>query len=129
MVGGSLGATPSERIDSACSLLAHSRRRVVLYALRGCETVAVDELVDAILRDEGTTAATDQKRERVLTSLYHKHLPKLADAGVIDYDFEDGTVAPAGMERLEPLLGTVLRHETSVEPGSLGFGDSGYGLS
>lgn len=128
MVGGSLGATPSERIDSACSLLADSRRRVVLYALRGHETVAVDELVEAILRDEGTTA-TEQERERVLASLYHKHLPKLADAGVIDYDFEDGTVAPAEMERLEPLLGTVLRHETSVEPGSLGFGDSGYGLS
>ncbi|WP_227374121.1 DUF7344 domain-containing protein [Haladaptatus halobius] len=53
-------------------------------------TATTDELVTHLIQHE-TTAGPDDTT-RVKTELHHKHFPKLAAAGVIDYDPRDETV-------------------------------------
>lgn len=47
--------------------------------------------------------------EYVVNLLYHKHLPKLADAGIIDNDTRSGTVRYLGDETAERVLDEVAR--------------------
>lgn len=80
-------------------LLAHDRRRYVLHYLsQQVGAVSMNDLAEqiAIWEDDPTT----DRYERVLTSLYHAHLPKLAEGGLITYDLERERVSP-----LEPING------------------------
>lgn len=61
---------------------------------------------DATGAEPGATDSTStDRRERVRLDLHHNHLPRLADAGLIDYDARTGTVrsreAPS-LDRLVP---------------------------
>ncbi|WP_193570126.1 MULTISPECIES: hypothetical protein [Halorussus] len=107
-------------LDAVLELLADRRRRYVLYHLAGVgedrtlevENVAarVDEWerewdaagrtdaakthavdADAEDADEADADAAD-RRERVRVDLHHNHLPRLADAGLVDYDGRTGTI-------------------------------------
>lgn len=98
----------AERLFEA---LAHERRQHVLAVLRDDEeSASLSELAVAVARRE-TEEDVDPEREtveRVHTSLYHWHVPKLADANLVEYDVERGTVAPAqpaiGLEEGAELL-------------------------
>ncbi len=90
----------------AFRILANERRRFVLYLLvdRG-GTVPVEELAALV----GGYHA-EQNPERGLPSpahrrLYHNHLPRLAEHGIVDYvrDDEAVTLTDRG-EQLEPYL-------------------------
>ena len=78
-------------LDALFSALAHEQRRLVLRALRGTEGHAadLDALVETV-RDEANrpdVTAEDGRRE-VRAALRHVHLPKLAAAGLVEYDEE-----------------------------------------
>jgi predicted transcriptional regulator len=48
----------------------------------------------------------------VAVALRHTHLPRLADAGVVDYDPDSGRVAPAAAaDRLRPYLDLTARED------------------
>lgn len=90
-------------------LLSHRRRRYALYYLVGCDYAAsVDELVEQVAVWETETCAPDvpdEVYERVHTDMYHVHLPKLAEAGAIDYDPDSDLVILAdGIDRLRVQL-------------------------
>jgi len=73
-------------------LLASERRRTTLEVLSQRITpVDLEELATAVAGRE-TSVASEQHRERIRISLHHKHLPKMADMGVVDYDAEAGRV-------------------------------------
>jgi hypothetical protein len=80
-------------------LLAKERRRTVLSLLNEGELpVELDSLTERVAA-EGEPAQKAPGTERaVRTSLHHVHLPKLDDAGVLDYDSETNRV-----ESYEPL--------------------------
>lgn len=73
-------------------LLANRRRRYALYYLDEVETtvVTLDELTDQLVEWEhewdGYEDSMDTHRESVRIALHHNHLPRLADAALIDYD-------------------------------------------
>jgi len=74
-------------LDDVFEVLAAERRRYALYVLcRRSGKVAVPELADAVASSAGANPA------RVTAELYHVHLPKLAEEGVVEYDREDGIV-------------------------------------
>jgi hypothetical protein len=76
--------------------LADCRRRYVLHCLKTARTpMALADLADEIVRWETDTAPTEvqAERERIYTSLYHRHLPKLADADLISFDVTDKRVS------------------------------------
>lgn len=82
-------------LDTVFESLANERRRYVLYHLRSTlDNVATfTELRDAVASRESETGLPSQETvDRVAISLKHSHLPKLDDAGLIDYDVRTETI-------------------------------------
>jgi hypothetical protein len=58
--------------------------------------VAFESLVDEVIdRDAERAVEREDRRERVRIGLHHRHLPKLAEAGLVEYDYEAGVVEPS----------------------------------
>lgn len=76
--------------DELFDALSNQRRRVLLYALRGEKTpVSVADLTTKLVSWEAHRSVPDRSgddREAIEISLLHNHLPKLADAELIEYD-------------------------------------------
>ena len=77
-------------------LLSSSRRRFVLQYLTQHEgPVPFSELANELAAWENNTDVediTERQRKRVYVSLYQTHIPKLEEAGVVDYDADSGEV-------------------------------------
>lgn len=72
-------------IAAICSLLGIERRVAVIDALELGEMTCITELIEECVTDR-------ESEEQVRISMYHNHLPQLATAGVIEYDWETGEV-------------------------------------
>ncbi|MEA5389126.1 hypothetical protein VB773_20695 [Haloarculaceae archaeon H-GB2-1] len=66
-----------------------------------------------MIRDEDTERVTDEHRQRVRIALHHTHLPKLEEAGIIDYEAETRHVQFDGGELEQDLLTLVESHDTN----------------
>ncbi|KYH26110.1 hypothetical protein HAPAU_12020 [Halalkalicoccus paucihalophilus] len=87
---------PSD-LDIALRTLAKPQRRFVLE--RMCEhggPIDATDLAAAIAAADSDGAAIEDS-DRVLRSLRHIHLPKLTDAGLIEYDRVNETATPTEM--------------------------------
>lgn len=86
--------------DSALTALACRRRRVALATLvEQSSPVPVEKLgahVAATLHETPVDDVDDDAREREHVSLVHRHLPKLDDANLVEWDREGGVVAANG---------------------------------
>lgn len=82
--------------DDIFDILYNSRRRKVLRYLRENEgTATASELAEFIAAEENDTTVeqlSSYDRKSVYVGLYQNHLPKMATAGVIDYNKNRGTV-------------------------------------
>ena len=100
--------TRTDRMEAACSLLAQSERRYLLYQLAEREDVRLEDVVTQIAaweHDERAGQIDRDTRQRVYVSLVHNHLPRLADYEIIDYDLRSGDVVLTdGFEDVRPLL-------------------------
>lgn len=94
-------AKRSREVDRACSLLADGRRRALLGTLieRDGETFHFSDLVSAIARRR------DDSWRAVAIALHHCHLPKAAEAGVVEYDRRSGDVRYRGHDVVEAVFG------------------------
>lgn len=90
-------------LDEVFTLLANQRRRYVLYYLftRSEGVATIDELANAISTLERRSA---EAQTQVRTSLHHAHLPKLEEAGVIEYDLRSETIRYWGQPAVEEWL-------------------------
>jgi hypothetical protein len=83
--------------DEIYDILSSSRRRYVLLQLRQRETpVELTELAEELAAWENDTTVDDlskEDRKRVYVSLYQTHVPKLNEAGLIEYDSDSGLVS------------------------------------
>ena len=87
--------TMTERsLDALLQLVADRRRRQAIHHLRheANGKTTIDELVDRL--HNGGPDADDQltDREQLTIQLYHAHLPKLADHGVVEFEPENRAV-------------------------------------
>lgn len=104
---GPVGITSVEQVFSLLS--AENTRHVLLYFYDSSESVAsLDQLADCVAshRDEHSPGDPDD----VATVLHHSTLPKLADAGVVDYDRRHHTVRYWG----HPTVDAHLTHVTEI---------------
>ncbi|WP_458191012.1 DUF7344 domain-containing protein [Haladaptatus sp. NG-WS-4] len=108
------GHTSSLSLDTYFDLLADKWRRHLLYyfADTTAHTVTVDELVTHLVHRVDTAASLGKKR--VNTELRHKHLPKLAAVGVIDYDMQAETVHYYWGTELEEVVAFAARMEQTL---------------
>lgn len=87
-------AVPGEDVpaEDLCAALSHEYRREVLqYLVDGAPTVTLDELVGYL--EANADGAAEEGSRRVALALHHAHLPKMADAGLVEYDPEEGRVS------------------------------------
>ncbi|ELY97239.1 hypothetical protein C482_13960 [Natrialba chahannaoensis JCM 10990] len=99
------GSDDAATTDTIFDLLSDWRRRAVLRYLDGhggTDQVPLSDVADHVVlaadgQDTGALAATGDAllgtRKRIHISLRHTHVPKLADAGVLEFDPESNTVA------------------------------------
>ena len=82
--------------DVIFELLKNRRRREVLqYLLAQDGTVTLGELAEQIAAWENDTdvnGLNSDQRKRVYVALYQTHLPKMDEAGIIDYDQDRGLI-------------------------------------
>ncbi|MEF8936798.1 DUF7344 domain-containing protein [Halovenus amylolytica] len=92
----------SRQTDRLLETLADRQRRVVLLLLkRG----AVENEADLLFRSKDETKA----------ALVHNHLPKLEEAGYIEWDRESGTIERGPeFDEIEPLLELIEEHSDEL---------------
>ena len=96
------------------ALASHHRRRVLSYLLEENNS-NVEELATVLSGWKATTIGTmqtpaDRSEHRI--ELYHNHLPRLADAGLIDYDPQTGSVQ---LDSLHPQVANIIRQSVRAE--------------
>lgn len=106
-----MAATEQLSQDTLFDLLSNTRRRFVLHYLLGRdEPVSIQELSRQTAAWELETPPEDlssQEVKRVYVALYQTHVPKLEDAGVVEYDGDTGRVRLLSRARqCEPYLET-----------------------
>ena len=73
--------------DLVFEILSSARRRRLLYHLYNRNGVAtLRELAYDVAVDETGEPVEDEVEKRLYISLYQTHIPKLEDAGIIEYD-------------------------------------------
>lgn len=89
-------------VDTILSILQDPiRRHTVRYCASASDRVfGIDDLVDYLARVTGPSADT-RNREEMVIELHHHHLPKLAEAKVIEFDPESGKIQYHGGEQIE----------------------------
>ena len=84
-------------LDQTYRVLANGRRRFVLEFLEDHPDVSLADIAEYIACREQECALAEipeQEVLRIYSSLWHRHIPKLVDAGFITYDQEEDRVSP-----------------------------------
>ena len=91
---------PPQRFDALFEAFQQSRRRHAWHYMHSAveDVFTLDELTDEVLRREGTPKPRDEDASDLAVALHHVHLPKLDDAGLVDYDARDHLVRYSGSE-------------------------------
>ena len=104
--------TGESETDELLRALADEQRRAVLQTLSAADGDILDyetlteRVVDRIRANDATLPRAEQQA-RVRISLYHSHLPKLADSGLVANDSERKRVQNLADERTMTLLDCV----------------------
>ena len=97
--------TVTDNLDTTFELLSNARRRYLLYYLVTMDSpvAEIDAAVNAVATYEASHPNTDTPptQENIEIDLQHRHLPKLANAGIIDFDPRHGTIRYTGTPALE----------------------------
>lgn len=103
--------TASERIglDDQFSCLSDETRRSILATLAG-PPAGTDPEFDVAEFEPDDAETCDFEMQA-----HHRHLPRLSDAGFVDWDRDAGTVERGpGFERVEPLLTLLDEHQDQL---------------
>ena len=99
--------TMTERsFDAFLQLMANRRRRQAIHHLRheANGNTTIDDLVDRLHNGGSDANDLPTDREQLAVQLYHAHLPKLADHGVVEFEPENGAIRYRPDEQFETVL-------------------------
>ncbi|WP_225741259.1 DUF7344 domain-containing protein [Halorussus halophilus] len=119
--------------DLVFDVLKNRRRRYALHYLRRAEeSVQLSELAEQVAAWENgiaIEAISAAERKRVYTALYQSHLPKLDDAGIVDYNQNRGIVELSeAAEQLDVYLDMNTKPSVEWYNWYLGLAVGGIGL-
>lgn len=95
------------RYEECLQLVADRHRLALLQELRaeGTNGLSVDDLVTRLHSSDPITTMTQPTDRRELAiQLYHTHLPKLDDHGVVDFNADRGIVQYQPDSQMEAVL-------------------------
>ncbi|RLM88460.1 helix-turn-helix transcriptional regulator [Haloarcula sp. Atlit-7R] len=100
-------------LNELFEILSHEyRRRILLAVAQQNPQDEADITSEAVAEEHGDDG---DALEHVKTGLHHVHLPKLADAGFIDWDRDSGTITRGPrFEEIEPLLKLMHDHQDEL---------------
>lgn len=79
-------------LDVVCELLANQRRQYVFACLLDHrQAITLTDLAEDVAireKERPFTEIPEEAVQTIATSLYHAHIPKLVDAGAVEYDQE-----------------------------------------
>lgn len=88
-----MSAPTPHQLDTLFRVLADNRRRYVLYCFEETDqtVVSLTDLAEQLVTwerqwDDTTDRSESKHRKRIRIALHHDHLPRLADANLIEYD-------------------------------------------
>ena len=90
-------------VDEVFDVLRHARRRYLVDALEGQTVVPLGDLVDAVVERERSARGLGHgpdRHDQVRLTMFHNHLPKLEEAGIVECDYGTETVTVADGEKL-----------------------------
>lgn len=93
-------------VDAMITLLAQRERRQLMEWLQEIpgNSCSFEEVIKHLVDERAKQTGERPSYDNVQAKLQHVHLPKLADAGVIEYDVRSNTIRYTGHEELEALL-------------------------
>lgn len=85
--------------DEIFFILSNRRRRYVLHSLKrsSSDFITLGELATRVAaweHDKNEEKLAGTERKRVYTALQQSHLPKMAEAGIIEYEPDRGVIKP-----------------------------------
>lgn len=95
------------QLDRYLRALNDRHRRQVLYYLDDHGTANVEELARHIAAPESNHSSSGVPEEEwtpIQTQLYHQHLPRLEEYGIVDYDGRSKDVSLADLPHLFEML-------------------------
>ncbi|WP_187695785.1 DUF7344 domain-containing protein [Haloplanus rubicundus] len=102
----------TSRLDRIFDVLKHPYRRRILMLVSEHNPRDEDEF------SVGELATEDDDLELLTTELYHVHLPKLADAGYIEWDEDTHTIRRGpNFDEIAPLLRLMDDHQDELPEG------------
>jgi len=109
-------------LGAVFDILRNERRQQVLgyVAVTDDDVVRTGELAEhvaAIENDVAVDALSSQQRKRVYVALYQCHLPKMADAGVLEFDKDRGVVRRGpNADQITPYLDVQTEEDAAAPP-------------
>lgn len=79
-------------LDDILHVLAVYYRRWILYALMERERTTIDAVASELRTIDKAVTGETLTETRIMIRLHHIDLPKLADAGLIEYDRRNGDI-------------------------------------
>lgn len=101
-------------LDAILDLLANRRRRHLIEYLQDVprDVGSFEEATKYIITQLAIRTGEQPNHDDVQSSLQHIHIPKLADAGVVEYDIRSQELRYRQNERLETLFEAIRDFET-----------------
>ncbi|WP_227378392.1 DUF7344 domain-containing protein [Haladaptatus halobius] len=103
--------------EQVLGLLGHEHRQAIItyFDQEMTDSASFDDLIEYIISfDPKRGELPAERRKQVTIGLLHNHLPRLADAGVLEYDQRSETVCYWGDSQLETILKAVPSDEYPI---------------
>jgi len=100
---------PGNPLNESFEVLSHQYPRRILMAVARQSPLNEDDIVSESV---GDVHEKDGAVETLQLQLYHKHLPKLAESGFINWDRNSDTITRGSrFEEIEPVLRLMHDHQ------------------